>query len=269
MPSPDGTPETTGLHAGGPFRRLRNADYPDRGAMPGKNHMIRSVVILALLSHSSYAQGPDRRGEEVTTVPEYRGTRANAPIPPEFHIRNEGGSDGAGLCVISSLVINGAYQGVEDLGKLKDSKLWRAAKSQPGGYYPEKLEKLLKATYPDAKWVSFEGTTLDELKKYNVQGLPVGATMNTGQLYNYMPIHHMISAVHVGDRVCVVDNNDPGKYHWMPESEYLRRYVDGRTGWSFVWLTPARLISSFVPAAILVLASAVARIKRRRRWLAF
>ena len=62
--------------------------------------------------------------------------------------------------------------------------------------------------------------------------------MNTGQMYKYMPIHHMISLAHYSKRdglACVVDNNDPGKYHWMPIAEYDRRWFDGGTGWAWIW----------------------------------
>jgi hypothetical protein len=195
------------------------------------------TLALALALSALPAYGQDRHGEIVTDAPEYNGTTAAAPIPPELHIRNEGGSDDAGLCVIASLVINGAYQGVPGLEGLKDSALWRTAKSRPGGYYPEKLERLLHELYPDEQWISWEGDGTDLLQHYASQGYPIAATMKTGALYGYKPIHHMISLVHLDENLaCVVDNNDPGKYHWMPAAEYARRFTDGPKGWGVVWL---------------------------------
>lgn len=215
------------------------------------------------------AHGQDRRGEEATTSPEYHGTMANAPIPPKYHVRNEGGSNGAGLCVISSLIQDGAYQSIGDLPTLKESALWKAAKKAKGGYYPGKLEALLKAVMPDAKWFSWEGKTPELVKQYNAAGYPVATTMNTGAQYGYAPIHHMISVAHLDDQwACVVDNNDPGKYHWMPAAEYARRFPDGGNGWGFVWLPPEQAAAGFGlwAAVILLAAVAIKRRRERRRW---
>lgn len=226
---------------------------------------------LVLLASACFGQEPkpDRRGEVALRTPEYKGTTANAPIPTSLHIRNEGGSDGAGLCVIASLLINGGYQEVPGIaGKPnekgeagKASLLWQTAKKRPGGYSPDKLERLLKEVMPDEKWVSFYGkdpaAVMDELSR---QGYPMGVTMNTGALYNYAPIAHMVSLAHFrsGELACVVDNNDPGKYHWMPADEMLRR----DPSWVFAWSrlpTPVKVAAAvslvLITAALLLLAA--------------
>ena len=114
------------------------------------------LALLASIPAPLVAQTPDRRGEVVLTTPIYQGTTATAPIPPESHLRNEGGSDGAGLCVIASAVVNGIWQGVPGMATPgrddrtgqpapgKGSPLWRAAKAAPGGYHPTKLEQLIR-----------------------------------------------------------------------------------------------------------------------------
>jgi len=61
----------------------------------------------------------------------------------------------------------------------------------------------------------------------------------------------------------VVDNNDPGVYHWMPAAEFLRRWYDGGEGWAFAWSRlPAAvrlgLSVLIVAAAVLLLAAAIA-----------
>ena len=190
------------------------------------------VVALALVGQ------PDRRGEETTTLPQYKGVTASAPIPPDLHVQNEGGSNGAGLCVISSVLCNGQYQGVPGLvGEGKGSKLWITAKRRPGGYYPDKLAKLVEETVPGETYASYNDTDPALLDKLSRAGYPIGATMNTGAMYGYRPIHHMISLIHFrqGGTACVVDNNDPGKYHWMPAAEFQRRWIDGGTGWAWIW----------------------------------
>ena len=173
--------------------------------------------------------------------PSYNGHAADAPIPPEQHIRNEGGSDGAGLCVISSLIINGHWQEVPGL-TLASAPTSAAAKARPGGYSPDKLERLLSEVMPGEKYASYVGTDRNVLDAL-AQGYPVGVTMNTGALYGYRPIHHMVSLIHyrINGYACVVDNNDPGKFHWMPAAEFDRRWIDGGTGWAF---TSTRLRAS-------------------------
>ena len=195
------------------------------------------IAIAALLFWPCVIRAQDARGEIALESPNYKGISPNAPIAPTYHVRNEGGSNGAGLCVISSALCNGMYQGVPDLADGKDSALWRTAKSRPGGYSPDKLTGLIDEVMPDEKYANYITRDPAILDKLSAQGYPIGATMNTGQLYSYAPIHHMISLVHhqKGGYACVVDNNDPGKYHWMPTAEFDRRWIDGGTGWAFIW----------------------------------
>jgi hypothetical protein len=219
------------------------------------------AVVLFGLATTCPGQEPDGRGEVALREPEYRGTRASAPIPPEMHLKNEGGSDGAGLCVIASILINGRYQEVPGLEGGKGSRLWQTAKARPGGYYPDKLERLLNEVMPGEKWTSYSGQDATVLDTLSRKGLPIGATMKTGAFYEYQPIHHMISLIEyrTGGLACVVDNNDPGVYHWMPATEFARRWIDGGEGWAFAWsrLPLAAKVSLIVlAAAILLFASA-------------
>jgi hypothetical protein len=224
------------------------------------------VILAALLLVN---QTPDGRGEVALDAPKYQGQSASAPIPAAMHIRNEGGSNGAGLCVIASVLCNGRYQGVPALKDGKASELWRGAKSRPGGYYPGKLRELVEKTVPGETYASFEQrdpTILDTLSR---KGLPIGATMSTGAMYNYRPIHHMISLVHYRTEgyACVVDNNDPGHFRWMPAAEFARRWVDGATGWAWIWTRrPGAAMAAGVAAwLLLATAAAIALGTTRRR----
>lgn len=212
--------------------------------------MTRVIIGLTLaLGITAQSAAQDHRGEVRLSSPTYQGTTARAPIPPELHIQNEGGSDGAGLCVISSIIANGRYQGVPGLENGKDSQIWRAAKAAPGGYSPTKLESLVERVMPGETWATLTGTDPSILSRLSAAGYPIGATMNTGAQYGYQPIHHMVSLIHHEPNgfACVVDNNDPGKYHWMPTQEFNRRWVDGSAGWAWIWTrtrnaTSARLV---------------------------
>lgn len=231
-----------------------------------------AFLLAVAVAASGQAQTPDRRGEIALTAPTYQGVTATAPIPPEMHVRNEGGSDGAGLCVISSILANGQYQHVPDLEGAKDSLLWRTAKSRPGGYSPSKLEQLVSETMPNEKWAEYVGRDPSVLDTLSRKGYPIGATMNTGALYGYRPIHHMVSLIEYRNNglACVVDNNDPGKYHWMPASEFARRWIDGGTGWAWIWTRlPAPTLATAVGGVSLIFAAVVLLIASHRvRWLA-
>lgn len=192
-------------------------------------------IVPALLACLLFFPAPAnaRSDEFPTSAPAYQGVNANAPIPPKFHVRNEGGSDGAGLCVISSLLANGQYQGVPGLMPAKQSKFWQTAKGRPGGYGPDKLIRLLRETLPGEPYTSYTGYDTSVLNDWSAKGYPIGATMNTGALYNYQPIHHMVSLIHykAGGWACYVDNNDPGVYHWVRSATYDKRWIDG-IGWA-------------------------------------
>lgn len=217
--------------------------------------------MLSLLLAVVLVQTPDGRGEVGLREPVHQGVRASAPIPANQHVKNEGGSNGAGLCVIASIVANGAWQGVPGAGTPDangdyghGSRLWQAAKKRPGGYYPQKLAALVEEVLPTEKWASYIGRDPAILDTLSSKGYPIGATMNTGALYNYRPIHHMVSLVHYrsGQWACVVDNNQPGVFSWMPAAEFARRWVDGATGWAWIWTRLPLSARVGVSAAVLV-----------------
>lgn len=233
------------------------------GVLP---YLLALLVVLATDIRPARGQEPPRR-ETHTTAPELDGIRAHAPVAIRYHVRNEGGSDHQGLCVISSILANGMSQGVPGLdvpghdersGRQmpgKGSPLWRAAKSRPGGYSPTKLQGVLNEVMPGEKWASYVGTDHSVLDRLSRAGYPIGATMNTGELYKYNPIHHMVSLNHFDSRrdlAMVVDNNEPGVFTWMSAREYKRRWIDQGTGWAFVWLRRTARSPATIPAAVVV-----------------
>jgi hypothetical protein len=247
------------------------------------------VIATLILALVLVAQTPDGRGEVALDAPRYQGVRASAPLRAADHVRNEGGSDGAGLCVISSVVANGHYQGVPGIDKPgpgtsnvpgqfgrvddapgKGSAIWRAAKARPGGYGPDKLAALVEKTMPGEKYASYTGRDPSILDSLSRKGLPIGATMSTGAFYNYRPIHHMISLVHyrAGQWACVVDNNDPGRFRWMPSAEFARRWIDGGIGWAWVWTRTQAFATAGAALPLILLAAALALVGIARRRIA-
>lgn len=213
---------------------------------------VSALVFVLVFVSTAQAQTPDHRGEVALDAPSYRGTNAFAPIPPEMHFRNEGGSNGAGICVITTLTINGQYQGIPALMKGRDSDLWQAAKRMPGGHSPDNLFPLLKRYVPGEPYVSYVGTDFTVVQEWIKSGRPVAITTNTGAIYRYQPIHHFVSTIHYEFQKLagLVDSNDPGLYHWMPATEFERRAIDGSVFWAFMWLRFPRTAET--PAEVMV-----------------
>jgi hypothetical protein len=236
--------------------------------------MVGAVVALVICSAATGQDAtPDRRGEAWQAEPggeRFRGAVANVVIPLELRQQNARGTDRGGICVVTSATTNGRYQGI---GPDVD-RLFAYAQTQPGGHSPNKLERQIQHVAPHLKYANYLGSDPEVLERLSRAGYPIGATMNTGRLYNYMPIQHMVSLVHFdrkGNLAAVIDNNKPEVTAWMPASEFERRWSGGGSGWAFVWdhappsVKAAALAATAAPAAILVyffgLAVAVRRIR--------
>lgn len=175
---------------------------------------------------------PDERGEVWGGI-RHQGRTVQCPIPGKLRKRNEGGSDGAGLCVVASQVCDGNWQAMVS----EMANFWRAAKSRPGGYWPGRLKKLVGELHPEIKYLSYEGREIDWMQIWLGYGVPVGVTYGTGRGYQYQKISHMVSLVGLWtDYAAVIDNNFPRWVAWMPRAEFDRRFVmTGGYGWGFLW----------------------------------
>lgn len=158
--------------------------------------------------------------EKDTFEPRLGGTQIRAPIAIKDHQQNTGGRDGAGLCVIASTVMGARYLGYREEADL----LWSEAKKDEGGYWPDKWDKFADRVCPDLTYAHYIGSDFEVLKKLSESGLPVGSTMDTGSLYGYESIEHMVEVVHADEKlVCFIDNNKPGVYTWVSRAEWERR----------------------------------------------
>jgi hypothetical protein len=165
------------------------------------------------------------------------GVRAVCDIPVSQHIRNTGGSDGAGLCVFTSIEHSGDWHGVNHLTGFQR---WMTRK--PGGGYPEKVDKML-AEYCREKRVPVpayvQHTDGDEvvLDAAVAAGLMPCITYGGRDDFYRSGIYHMVNLVHLDDkRACIVDNNRPGTFLWMTRAELLTRWRSMQGGWVFVLL---------------------------------
>lgn len=169
------------------------------------------------------------------------GTEIRCDLPPDFHVKNRGGSDGSGLCVFASLKHSGIWQNDPIF-----SGLFEWMFSHPGGGYPEKVDRIIaqycqEKNLPRPPYVQVEGTDLGILELACKNGLMPGVT------YSYSPsgryggsrISHMVSLVHADARHFVIlDNNFPKTYEWMSPDEFRKTYTGGRSGWAVIPLRP-------------------------------
>lgn len=169
------------------------------------------------------------------------GGEAQCPLPGEFHIKNRGGSDGAGLCVFASIQHSAKWQSVP---QLEDLFSWMF--KHPGGGYPEKVDRMInqkckEQNLPVPDYLQVQGSDLEVLRRACESGRMPGVTysFSPSGRYNGQRISHMVSlpAV-VGDWYGVLDNNYPGvdQIEWLTEAEFKRAYTGGSSGWSVILL---------------------------------
>jgi len=177
------------------------------------------------------------------------GTPEQIPLPPSIRMRNVGGSDGAGLCVNTSLEHAARYQGIFGLYGLRE---W--SRQFPGGSYPERVDKQL-AEFCRTKGVSLplylnvETCDLDLLRKATDTGRPVSITYSvspTGR-YEGRRIAHMLNLVAAGAGKGpdgkgwwgIMDNNHPDSTEWMSEAQFRQTWCGRGQGWAVIFLDPA------------------------------
>lgn len=169
------------------------------------------------------------------------GTEPQIDLPGHLHLKNRGGSDGAGLCVFASITHSAHWQTVPQL-----EDLFQYMFRFPGGGYPSKVANVIKRKcaekgVPEPAYVQVEGTDLEILKLACKSGRMPGVTYSfspTGR-YGGARIAHMVSLVHADDKwFAILDNNYPGidKIEWMTPDEFRRTYTGGRSGWAVILL---------------------------------
>lgn len=170
------------------------------------------------------------------------GKEIQCHLDERFHLKNRGGSDGAGLCVFASLKHGSIFQHVRQTEDIFEFMFTR-----PGGGYPSKVDKIIsllceskKVELPD--YLQIESRDLEILKLACKTGRMPGVTYGfspTGR-YNGQRIAHMVSLCHADDDwFGILDNNYPRSIEWMDPNTFLRVYTSGGgNGWSVIFLDP-------------------------------
>jgi hypothetical protein len=174
-------------------------------------------------------------------------TEVQVDLPVEQRIKNKGGSDGAGLCVNSSIEMAARWAALEQMRGLR---AW--SEQHPGGSYPSKVDKQLKE-YCQAKgiqcpdYIQYEGSDPAILELALKTGRLAAVTYSGRDGVRYKgPISHMVTLAHFdGQWACVLDNNGnhpngvgENELLWMTPDEFISRWKGQGGGWAFVWLEP-------------------------------
>lgn len=171
---------------------------------------------------------------------ELDGRRITCDLPDSQHLRNVGGSDGAGLCVFCSTEHDARWQNVPVLTGFRD---WM--RKYPGGGYPSKLDKMIaqkcrEAGVPVPPYLQHTGGDVAFLESVLKTNRYVAVTYaGKDGVYYRDVIAHMVNLVHLDSRWAVVhDNNYPGKYLWLPRAEFVARWKANSGGWAVALLAP-------------------------------
>lgn len=162
-------------------------------------------------------------------------------LPREFHLKNKGGTDGAGLCVWCSIQHASVWQHVK-----QTAEIFAWMQKRTGGGWPQRVDELLpkisaERGLPTPEYVQVQNKDLEVLKLACKTGRMPGITYNfspTGR-YGGQRIAHMVSLAHASDRwFCVLDNNFPGTYEWMDPQTFLKVYAGNGNGWAVIFKDP-------------------------------
>lgn len=171
------------------------------------------------------------------------GVEPDVDLPGSLQLKNVGGSDGAGLCVFTSIGHAARWQHVE---ALVDFQAYM--RKFPGGGWPGKVTQYAQKCaaakgLPTPGYLQVEGPDVEILRAALKSGRMPSVTYAyspTGR-YGGQRIAHMVNLVYLDDAVAaVLDNNYPGedKIEWMSVAEFRRAYTGSGGGWAVILLDP-------------------------------
>ncbi len=165
------------------------------------------------------------------------GTKAVCDLPGSLHIRNVGGSDGAGLCVFSSVEVASRWQNIDELTGFQK---WMTRR--PGGGWPQKLDQTIAAYckekgVPVPKYLQHTGGDDEFLDLAIKTDRMVCVTYAGSDDFYRGGIAHMVVLAHLDQKwAAIYDNNRPGVTVWMSRSDFLKRWRAMSGGWAVVFL---------------------------------
>ena len=164
-------------------------------------------------------------------------TELTCDLPAAEKKKNTGGSDGAGLCVFTSIEYAARWQCERPLFELQ-----KYMTSHPGGGYPEKVDQVVREFAPGVKYGQHVGGDPAVLDAILGSGRIACVTYaGHDPHYGNRSIAHMVCLVHFDQQwACISDNNYPGdnEFVWMSRDEFISRWKDEDGGWAVFLLSP-------------------------------
>lgn len=169
------------------------------------------------------------------------GVYLQCPLPVDMRAKNVGGSDGAGLCVFTSIQYAALYQ---DVFQLKEFQAWM--RKHPGGGWPEKVDQMIDKLCKEKGWakpryIQNRNGDLALLELACRTGRPPSITysFSPSGRYGGGKIAHMVSLFHaIGGFWGIADNNYPDEIEWLTTEEFKKTFGGIGGGWSVILLQP-------------------------------
>lgn len=184
--------------------------------------------------------GADKPGKPVLggpVAPDGK-TEIVCDLPVSEKKKNTGGRDGAGLCVFTSIEYCARWQSEIPLVDFQ-----KVMKGEPGGGYPEKVERMIAKYAPGVEYLQDTSGDLNIIRSALKSGRMVAVTYCGYDPHYRGYVAHMVDCVLLDDSddgwACINDNNDPEKFVWMSVREFKRRYDGNGKGWCVILFAPA------------------------------
>ena len=169
------------------------------------------------------------------------GTPVQCDLPVKLMMKNRGGTDGAGLCVATSIQGAARWQNVEMAFDLQ-----AFAAKQRGGAYPAKVDQYFKDVAKlkgddVPRYLNLETKDIEIMRVALSTGRMVSCTysFSPSKRYGGAIIAHMVSLVHLDHKwACVADNNFVGTYEWMGIDDFKKTFAYRGNGWCVIFLVP-------------------------------
>lgn len=166
------------------------------------------------------------------------GTEPMIDYPDDQWLRNVGSRiDGAGMCVFTSFEHACRWAGLEEFRGFRD---WCARKF-PGGGYPEKLDRLVRAyckehRLPVPDVIQYEGSSTELLEAALRNGYLPCVTLYGSPRYGRGTIYHMVNCAHLDrQRGAILDNNFQ-PLEWTDRATTIRRMKLNGKLWAVIVL---------------------------------
>lgn len=163
-------------------------------------------------------------------------TEVVCDLPVSERTKNVGGTDGAGLCVFSSIGHSARYQNEHRLANFQ-----KDMRKEKGGGFPQKVDAMIKKYGPGTLYVQYEGKDPSILKLALKTGRMPGVTYCGKDVHYKGQIAHMVNLVGWSDEAdlaVILDNNFIGDKElvWLSRKEFLDRWINGQQGWAVILL---------------------------------